>query len=206
MLRRTLRTLPERPIPLRSGLDSEYRRGRQTLKRRGARIALEQLTATREKLVELPAADAEAASAIAGIGKVYRSGRKALWKARHTDDQALHAWRKQSKYLLNQLELLKSVFNVRFKKLRRRADQLAEALGDDHDLAVFISKLRLYEPQARPLGKYIKKRRRKLQARALRLGKQLYRHLAKHIEAASRRSCREPTKARLGGGDRADFR
>jgi CHAD domain-containing protein len=183
VLRRTLRTLPQRSMVLQRNLNSEYDRERRALERRGVQAALEQLNATRKWLAGIPALDSETVSAVAGARNIYKVGRKALAKARHRDDHALHEWRKQAKYLLYQLELLKTVFDAKFGKLGRHASQLAEALGDDHDLAMLVGKLRRYEARDPSLEKYIKKRRRKLQARAFRLGNRLYRHSAKHIEA-----------------------
>ena len=95
----------------------------------------------------------------------------------------MHEWRKQTKYLLYQLELLKTVFNAKLGRLGRHASQLAEALGDDHDLGMLVEKLHRYDGRDPSLEKHIRKRRRELQARAIRLGKRLYRHSAKHIEA-----------------------
>jgi CHAD domain-containing protein len=135
---------------------------------------------------ELPVIDSEAASVIAGVGRIYQAGRKAFRKARSRDDQALHECRKQAKYLLNQLDLLEAVFGARFVKLRRHADRLAETLGEDHDLDVLTSKMRRHEVDEPSLMKRISKRRSKLQARAFRLGKHVYRHSAKHLEASLR--------------------
>jgi CHAD domain-containing protein len=183
VLRQTLGRLAQHPQPLERDLEADYHRAWQALAQRGARTAIEQLRGTRARLARFTSVDSEVASAIVGAKSVYRAGRKALGKARSGRDQALHEWRKQSQYLLNQLELLTSVFNVRFKKLHRRAKRIAEALGDDHDLSVLSSKLRPGEACERPIGKHIEKRRRKLQARAFRHGKRLYRHSAKHFEA-----------------------
>ena len=183
VLRKTLRTLDKASFEaLQRRLNLRLSRSEtRAFERRGARSVLEQLAVTREALLNLPTVDSEAASAAAGVRRVYRAGRKALRRARHRDDVALHEWRKQAKYLLYQLELLKTVFNAKFDKLRRCAEKLAETLGDDHDLAVLIGKLRAYDNP--PLMKDIKRRRYKLQARAFRLGRQLYRHSPKHIEA-----------------------
>jgi CHAD domain-containing protein len=186
ILRAMSKTLSARSAILRRGLDSEYRRERHALERRGARTALEQLMATRERLIGLPAVDSEAASVIAGVGRIYRAGHKAFRKARSRDDQALHEWRKQAKYLLNQLELLETVFGTRFKKLCRHVDRLAETLGDDHDLDVLSGKMRRHEVDEPSLTKRISKRRSKLQARAFRLGKHVYGDSAKHLEAKLR--------------------
>ncbi|HEY6456662.1 MAG TPA: CHAD domain-containing protein [Steroidobacteraceae bacterium] len=183
MLRRTLGTLSKHSHSLARHLEADYHRAWQALDHRGARNSIARLRAIRARLVKLSRVDSEAASAITGAKGVYKAGRKALGKARSRDDLALHEWRKQAKYLLNQLELLRMVFNARFKKLRRRAGRLAEALGDDHDLSVLAGKLPAREGQRGSLRKQIKKRRRKLQARAFRYGKRLYRRSAKHIEA-----------------------
>jgi CHAD domain-containing protein len=186
MLRHTLRSLPARSVVLQRVLASEYRRERHAIERRGARRAVEQLMRTREQLVEMPLADSEAASAVSGVKRIYKAGRKARLKARFREDLALHEWRKQAKYLLNQLELLEAVFNVKFKKLRRHADQLAETLGRDHDLGVLVKRLRHYRVNEPALMKDIDKRRGKLQVRAFRLGEHVYRRSATDLAATVR--------------------
>jgi CHAD domain-containing protein len=184
VLRKSLRTMPHRPVALRRGLDAEYQQARAALENRGARAAVAKFIATRHWLAELTAFDSEIESAIAGVKKSYKAGRRAFAQAQSKDDQALHDWRKQAKYFLNQLELLRGVFNIEFGKLHRRADRIDAILGTDHDLGLLLSKLNLYDGNNRALARHIKKRRRKLQARALQLGKKLYRRSAKRIEAA----------------------
>lgn len=186
MLRKSLRSMPNCPLALRRGLDAEYHQERNALESHGARAAVAQFLATREQLAELPASHSEVASIIAGLRKSYKAGRSACAQAKSRDDRALHEWRKQAKYLLNQLELLRVVFNVEFKNLHRRADQLADILGTDHDLGVLLSKLTFYDANNRSLVKHLKKRRHKLQARAFRLGKKLYRRSSKRFATALR--------------------
>ena len=128
VLRRLLRTLPMRSVTLQRGLDGEYRKERYTLERRRARTVLKQLTASRESLIALPAIDSEVASAVAGVKRTYRGGRSAFADAQSGNDQALHEWRKQAKYLLNELEILQKVFNARFKKLSRRESNSLKSL------------------------------------------------------------------------------
>jgi CHAD domain-containing protein len=182
MLLQMLRDLPLRNRALQRRLDGEYRRERKALRRHGARAALQQLQLTRERLLHSAANESEVLSAKAGMRRIFKAGRKAFLNARSKDDQALHEWRKQAKYLLNQLDILTTVFNVKFKKYRRRTKKLAESLGNDHDLAVLLSKLRgssLDESET----KRINRKRGHLQARASRLGKKLYRHPAKILAA-----------------------
>jgi CHAD domain-containing protein len=181
MLRRTLRSLALRNRALQRRLDAEYRRERKELTRRGARAALQQLQVTRERLLHFSVKESEVSSAKAGVRRIFKAGRKAFFNARSKDDQVLHEWRKQAKYLLNQLDILTTVFNVKFKKFRRRAKKLAEILGNDHDLAVLVSKLRR-RPFVEPSDtERVRRKRCQLQARAFRLGKKLYRLPAKNL-------------------------
>ncbi|HEY1899324.1 MAG TPA: CHAD domain-containing protein [Steroidobacteraceae bacterium] len=184
VLRRTLHTLPVRPAALQRRLTADYRREQHALQRRGARRAIQPILETRRRLAELPAMDSEVSSARAGVRRVYKAGRKAFRKARSRDDQALHEWRKQAKYLLNQLDLLKLVLKVKCKPLRRRTHRLTDALGTDHDLSALSHQLQRYAIHDPALQRHIKKRRGKLQAAAFQLGKKIYRHSAKHLEGA----------------------
>jgi hypothetical protein len=135
------------------------------------------------------------------MDRIYRKGRSAFAEAcRSKTDKRLHEWRKQVKYLLHQIELVRE-FGVRhLARPRRQADRLAETLGDDHDLAVLKNKIRgfraagkLHRPDAAHNGtpngstvgsleKRLQRRRSALQRRAQRLGSSLFaakRHLIK---------------------------
>lgn len=183
MLQRTLGGMADVPPAVQRGLKLEYRRGRQAFERQGLRAALAQLKLTREHLSEFSCVVPESASAVEGLGRTYRAGRKALAKAESDGDLMLHEWRKQAKYLLNELELLHSVFGLDVKQLHRHADKLAALLGDHHDLGVLCHKLHLYRASAPRLMKQIEKRRASLRRRAARQGKKLYRHSPRHVEA-----------------------
>jgi CHAD domain-containing protein len=77
----------------------------------------------------------------AGLKRVYRSGRRKLRAARSRDDEHLHEWRKQVKYLWHQLQILQPVRPGRVGELADQAHKLADYLGDDHDLAVLRQKV-----------------------------------------------------------------
>ncbi len=183
VLRKALRRLPQAPEILRQGVESEYREARLALGRNGAKAAIEQLAAIRDRFKGLAPHEPDVVSAIAGVKRVYRMGRKALKRARHRNDEDLHEWRKQAKYLMNQFRILKAVFCIRFKKMRRHADELTQALGDDHDLAVLLNKLRAYHVQDPKLVKSIGKRRNGLQERAFCAGRKLYHRSTKDLAA-----------------------
>lgn len=187
MLRQTLRELPPHSAMLDRRLDQDYQQARSRLERSGTSVALEQLSRVRRELSEHRPAASELLPAAAGIRRIYRAGNKALREARSCDDRALHEWRKQTTYLLNQLELLKTVLKVSFKKWRSQAKKLARTLGDDHDLGVLLATLGSDQECDHALVRHLKARRRKLQARALRVGKKSYRHSAKRVQVKTAR-------------------
>jgi CHAD domain-containing protein len=94
---------------------------------------------------------------------------------------SLHEWRKQTKYLWHQLQLLQATWTDSEKELVNRIHQVATLLGEDHDLAVLCETL-----AADPLtygGHHILKgvfavidqRRGELERQAFALGREIYR-------------------------------
>jgi CHAD domain-containing protein len=88
----------------------------------------------------------------------------------------MHQWRKQVKHLRYAAEILA------FGGLARRADELAEVLGEERDLALLAKRIRIAsrverggEGGRKRLLKVIARRRRKLRRRALNLGGRVYR-------------------------------
>jgi CYTH domain-containing protein/CHAD domain-containing protein len=83
-----------------------------------------------------------------GLEATYRRGRRALRRAEaRPDDESLHEWRKSVKNLGYQIRLLGGAAPSVLESLEGHLDDLAEALGDDHDLAVLVERL-LGEPGA----------------------------------------------------------
>jgi len=72
-----------------------------------------------------------------GLTKTYRRGRDAM-EAAYEDptSERFHEWRKRAKYHWYHLRLLESVWKGSMAARRDEADQLADYLGDDHDLAI----------------------------------------------------------------------
>jgi CYTH domain-containing protein/CHAD domain-containing protein len=78
----------------------------------------------------------------AGLAETYGEGRS--WFRTAFDrptDQHMHEWRKSVKYLWYQTRLLRNASPTVIDPLIDRLDALAEALGDDHDLAVLVARL-----------------------------------------------------------------
>ena len=117
----------------------------------------------------------------AGLKRVYRNGREAFAVAQDDPSQErLHEWRKQVKYLWYQLQVLQPIQLGQLTALADQAHTLANALGDDHDLAILAHKF-LEEPGRFPdratmhtLADLIARRRALLQEQAISLGHRLY--------------------------------
>jgi len=121
------------------------------------------------------------------LRRLYTQGRRRGQRAARSkgrDMRAMHQWRKRVKDLRYAAEALGQ------RSLARRADELGEALGEDHDLAVLAEWIRanakhgarsqrISRPTRKLLLKLIARRRRKLQRQTLRAGRRLYRRSPK---------------------------
>jgi CHAD domain-containing protein len=104
-----------------------------------------------------------------GLRSTYRRARRALRRGRRgraTED--LHEWRKQTKYLWHQLQLLTPLAPGPIDEMADEFHQLADYLGDEHDLAV------LRERVSGTITELIDRRREELQDKAFALGERLY--------------------------------
>ena len=77
-----------------------------------------------------------------GLERSYRRGRRALRRAiEQATDEHVHEWRKSVKNLWYQTRLLEPAAPSALAPMSESLDQLGEALGDDHDLAVLVERL-----------------------------------------------------------------
>jgi CHAD domain-containing protein len=130
-----------------------------------------------------------------GLRRVYREGPRALALASETTSVAnLHEWRKQTKYLWHQLQLLDAAWTGSEKELVDQTHKLATLLGEDHDLAVLRETLAA-DPLAygghrilKGVFAVIDRRREELEQQAFALGGEIYKDSPKvftgRIEAA----------------------
>jgi CYTH domain-containing protein/CHAD domain-containing protein len=113
-----------------------------------------------------------------GLRRIYRDGRKALGRVR-TDGsaQSVHEFRKRAKDLWYQLRLLRGAWSGLLEAAAEEAHELADLLGDHHDLAVLSEDL---EARAGLVSlpsdfeKLIEARQAELLGAALGLGERLY--------------------------------
>jgi hypothetical protein len=164
-------------------LHDGHRLQRERLSAQMLRDGGEKLRAVDLEINRTPTKDSDVATTRRGIKKTFRCGREAFSKTRkRARVTLLHEWRKQVKYLANEISLAEQLKLLKLKKARRRAEHLADVLGKDHDLAILRIKLRelsqgeIPEPSAERerLEHRIKRKRSKLQQKARRLGVQLY--------------------------------
>lgn len=124
------------------------------------------------------------AALLAGIARLYRKGRKALGRAQ-TDrsDENLHESRKQTKYTGQALEIFKSRKTHYLAKWIKRAESMAEKLGEDHDLVILQNSIANLSAGRHTIFEdllaAIERRRKQLQRKALKQGQHLYQSKAK---------------------------
>ncbi len=152
-----------------------------------------------------------------GLKRTYRQGRRRYRRAAGAKANraiALHEWRKRVKDLRYAAEMLDRQAPERargkrrrphgasgtqqMRKLARQADELAETLGEEHDLTVLAGRIgargglsaqvRLGRRARKTLLRLIARRRRELRRRALRDGARLYRPAPKRFVARARRA------------------
>jgi CHAD domain-containing protein len=140
----------------------------------------EVLTRLREVRAEVAgwhlAADGGVDALEAGLRHTYRQGRRRLRRVasgRRGGLRERHEWRKRTKRLRYGAQVLG------LERLARHADELAELLGEERDLALLARRIERDRPggksDRRMLLKRIERRRRKLRKRALARGRRLYR-------------------------------
>jgi CHAD domain-containing protein len=139
--------------------------------------AADVLRTVQERVREIPRARLDECSISEGLGRAYKAGRRAFRRVKDQGtDGRLHEWRKQVKYLLNQIDVARQLGGAKLKKRRKYSQRLADLLGDDHDLAVLNAKIKASASHevSRRLALRIEKRRAVLQREARRVGRLLY--------------------------------
>ncbi|HYI80482.1 MAG TPA: CHAD domain-containing protein [Thermoleophilaceae bacterium] len=114
----------------------------------------------------------------AGLDRAYKRGRRGLRTVRDDPSaEAVHAWRKRVKDLWYQLRLLQGAWPPVLKTAAKEAHELADLLGDHHDLSVLVEKARAQapdDPDTDMLATLAEQRQAELLADALQLGDRLY--------------------------------
>lgn len=126
-----------------------------------------------------------------GIDRAYRRGRREMRRAAEDPEgPAMHGWRKRAKDLWYQLRILSEAIPGSLSESVALADELAEALGDHHDLTLLRDDLlRRDLPAARrpTIVAAIAERQDELAAKAFDLGETLYARKPKAFHRKLRR-------------------
>lgn len=116
-----------------------------------------------------------------GLRATYRRGRTSFHSVvDDPTDEGVHEWRKSVKRLWYQVRLLEASAPSVLGPMVESLDRLGEALGDDHDLAVMIERLRADPDRyggkqaVRDVRRHARRQQRELRARAFRLADTVY--------------------------------
>ena len=168
--------------PLEQRMRAELERLRALLHRpeSNARRAVALIEQSRRRVVRLTDRVLDPGDVDAALATIYRRGRKRFRRAANgAQEDALHEWRKQTKYLSNAIRLTSNGDAGERDAIAKRAERLADRLGDEHDLAVLAERVVHDEPALGALAssrlqRLIEQRREKLRRKALRLGAKVY--------------------------------
>ena len=161
--------------PLRQALEAHRLRTSGGGREQAAAEAVEVLSEARARIVDWPLDDDSFDALEPGLRRMYRNGRRdwrAMRKERTTE--GLHEWRKRTKELWYDHELLRSVWKPVMKAVASEAHELSDRLGDDHDLAILLDWAERHAEPTPELVEAVERRRAELQEEAFELGAQLY--------------------------------
>lgn len=123
---------------------------------------------------------------VEGFTHIYRRARGAYRRAKHANsDEALHEWRKQTKYLSTAADVLRGSGVKKLRRVVKRAHQIADRLGEDRDLAALSRILFDFagESDVKLLQPLIERQRVTLQRHALRAGERLFARRPRQVAA-----------------------
>jgi CHAD domain-containing protein len=99
------------------------------------RRCVQLVKACNQRMLRAPPPRADASTLLAGLRRIYRNGRRALTRAAaERTPEALHEWRKQTKYLHAAAGALSDAGVHPLKRVVQSCADIAARLGDDHDL------------------------------------------------------------------------
>jgi len=110
-----------------------------------------------------------------GLERTYRQGRRCFKAVRENPTvEGLHDWRKRAKELWYHQSLLRSLWPPVMQAVGDQAHELADRLGDDHDLAILADWIREHTDADAEFFEAVDRRRAELQTEAMILGARLY--------------------------------
>lgn len=172
----TLEALPEAPRGLRESLVAEHAAAERELTGGGVpEDAVRDLRQVRARVADWPLQHDGLESLTPGFRRIYRRARRAYRRA-HKDPSAenLHELRKRTKDLWYSAQILRPAAPKRMKRLSRRAHDLSDLIGEEHDLAILAERVS-DGPAVGDLTDLIERRRAALRRQLFPLGRRLFR-------------------------------
>src|SRR5918992_2085923 len=130
-----------------------------------------------------------------GFRRIYRRGRRAYRTARQEPStENLHELRKRAKYLWYAAQIVRGAAPKQMKRVARRAHELSNLIGEDHDLALLTQRSNERRDRfpddtaADELAALAERRRAELQREALELARRLFRNKPRKIVRPLERS------------------
>ena len=198
---------PGATAALRSHLEDDHARAEAALAEEGdvAAMTLEALEEARARTAQWTFEHDGFDALRPGLRRIYRRGRRRL-RAACADPSVenLHDYRKRVKDLWHAAQLLRPAHPKRMKRLARRAHEVADLLGDDHDLSVLRDYVEVHpqfveDAAARDaLLAVIGRRRDVLRRRALKRGRRVYKRSPKRFVRPIERGWRKRAQRRPG--------
>lgn len=130
-----------------------------------------------------------------GFKRIYRGSRRAYRTARREPStENLHELRKRAKYLWYAAQIVRSAATKKMKRIARRAHELSDLIGEEHDLALLAE--RAHERRDRfpegtapgELAALTERRRAELRREALDLGRRLFRKKPRKVARSLEKS------------------
>ncbi len=173
---------PHATAKLRARLDDEHRRAVGAMDGEQApRRAVLALREARARTARWDFDGGDFAAIEPSLRRIYRRGRKRLRAARADPSaETLHECRKRVKDLWHASQLLRGADPKRMKRLSRDAHELADLLGDHHDLSVLHGYIETHPHLIEQMSErdavlgVLDRRRDVLATRALKLGAKVY--------------------------------
>jgi CHAD domain-containing protein len=123
-----------------------------------------------------------------GFKRIYRRGRRAYRTAgQEPSTENLHELRKRAKYLWYAAQIVRPAAPKKMKRIARRAHELSDLIGEDHDLALLAQRATERRDRfpdaaaADELAALVERRRAELQREALDLARRLFRKKPRKI-------------------------
>lgn len=108
-----------------------------------SKYVVEKLQKAQKSVKKWPVKSKDLQVGLPGVERVYKRGYKAMHRsAESPEDKIYHEWRKRVKYLWYHYRLLEDLWPGLFSTLQSEVHDLADLLGNDHDLVVLNEKLK----------------------------------------------------------------